>query len=97
MLTEACVQFQARAMAEMWPSAGPVKTFIPGAETPDLPYRWLDWFVAGLAHRLARIYAPDLEEKREKDANRAWQFAATQDVENVNLSIAPPLSQYYRR
>lgn len=70
---------------------------LPGGETPDLPYRWLDWFVAGLAHRLARIYAPDLEDKREKDANRAWQLAATQDTENVNLSLAPPISQYYRR
>lgn len=70
---------------------------LPGGETPDLPYRWLDWFVAGLSHRLARIYAPDLEEKREKDANRAWQIAASQDTENVNLTLAPPLSQYYRR
>lgn len=70
---------------------------LPNGETPDLPYRWLDWFTAGLAHRLARIYAPDLEDKREKDANRAWQIAAAQDTENVNLSLAPPLSQYYRR
>jgi hypothetical protein len=70
---------------------------LPGGETPDIPYRWLDAFIAGLAHRLSRIYAPDLEEKREKDAIKAWTKAATQDVENCNLSVSPALRTYYRR
>lgn len=39
VLTEAIVQFQARAMAEVWPSTGPVKSFIPGKMTPDLRAR----------------------------------------------------------
>jgi len=70
---------------------------LPGGETPNIPYRWLDAFVSGLAHRLARIYAPDLEEKREKDAIKAWTKAATQDCENVNLSISPAIRTYYQR
>lgn len=70
---------------------------LPGGETPDLPYRWLDAFVSGLAHRLARIYAPALEEIREKDAIKAWATAAAQDTENLGLSLIPTMGVYYRR
>lgn len=69
---------------------------LPGGETPDLPYRWFDWMVAGLAHRLARVYRPALETVREADAMKAWAIASAQDTENANLSIAPPISGYYR-
>jgi hypothetical protein len=70
---------------------------LQGGQTPDLPYLWLDAFVAGLAHRLSRTYAPDLEIKRKADAVEAWDIAATQNVEQVNLVIAPPIGNYYRR
>lgn len=33
MLTEACVDFAARAMKEIFPATGPVKSFVPGKET----------------------------------------------------------------
>lgn len=69
---------------------------LTSGETPDVPYRWLDALCAGLAHRLARIYAPPLEAQRKTDAQEAWQLAATQDVENVPLVLAPNLSNYYR-
>ena len=49
---------------------------LAGGETPDLPYRWLDALVAGLSHRLARIYAPALEDKRKVDALRSLDWAA---------------------
>ena len=70
---------------------------LAGGETPDIPYRWLDAFVAGLAHRLSRGYAPKLEALREKDAKEAWSVAATQDTENVGLSIAPSIRRYFLR
>ena len=35
MLTEACVDFAARAMKELFPPTGPVKDFIPGEVTQD--------------------------------------------------------------
>lgn len=70
---------------------------IPGGETPDLPYRWLDWFVAGLAHRLSRVYAPQLEAIRKADAMDAWATAASQDTENVNFNLALGIGNYYRR
>lgn len=63
---------------------------------PEIPYRFLDAWAAGLAHRLARIYAPALEGARKADAMEAWQNAATQDVENAPLYLTPGLSGYYR-
>lgn len=69
---------------------------LTGGETPDLPYRWLDWFEAEIAARLARIWKPELEMERKKDAAEAWQVAAVQDTENVSMAIVPGLSGYYR-
>ena len=66
-------------------------------ETPDVPYRWFDAIVAGLAHRLARIYAQPLEVVRKADAIEAWQVAASQDTENVDVMLAPTIGLYYRR
>lgn len=68
-----------------------------GGETPDLPYRWLDWFVAGLSHRLSRTYAPELEAIRKQDAKEAWETAAAQDTENVNFNLGLGIGGYYRR
>ena len=70
---------------------------LAGGETPDVPYRWLDALVAGLAHRLSRVYAPQLELVRKTDAQEAWQKAAAQDTENVPFMLAPGLVNYYRR
>lgn len=62
----------------------------------EVPYLWLDAFAAGLAYRLARMYAPAMEAQRKMDADEAWQQAATQNTENVNIMIAPGLSFYFR-
>jgi hypothetical protein len=71
---------------------------LPGGETPDLPYLWLDWFIAGMSHRLARPYAtPEVEKMRKADAVEAWTIAATQNTENVPMTLAPTISGYYRR
>lgn len=71
---------------------------LAGGETPDLPYLWLDWFVAGLAHRFARAYTSiDVERERKADAKEAWTIAASQNVENTPLVFAPQISSYYRR
>lgn len=70
---------------------------LAGGETPDVQTRWFDAIVAGMAHRLARIYMPTLEAQREKDADKAWAIAATQDTENVPFTLAPSIGSYYRR
>jgi hypothetical protein len=63
---------------------------------PEVPYRFLDAWTAGLSHRMARMYAPSLETARKADAMDAWRIAATQDVENAPLEISPGLSGYFR-
>lgn len=69
---------------------------LSGGMNVEVPYLWLDALAAGLAHRLARIYAPQLEDKRKMDADEAWRLASTQDTENVGLYITPGLSGYFR-
>lgn len=62
----------------------------------EIPYLWLDAFCSGLAARLARIYAPQIEAQRKADADEAWRIASKQDQENVGIMISPGLSSYYR-
>lgn len=69
---------------------------IPNAVNVEVPYRFLDVLVSGLAHRLARIYKPELEAIRKGDADEAWAIAATADTENVSLNINPGLQGYFR-
>ncbi len=71
--------------------------------TLDLPYRWLDAWVTGLAARLADIY-PDALVKTKgpgaitemwAKAERAWGIAATEDQERVPLFIQPQTQMYW--
>jgi hypothetical protein len=67
---------------------------IAGAETPNVPYRWLEALVTGLAARLARKYAPAMVADAKADAREAWLIAAAQDTENVNMSISFDMTAY---
>jgi hypothetical protein len=69
---------------------------LPSGETPNVPYRWYDALVADMSHRMARIWKPELEAIRSADADKAFKIASTQDVENVDLVIAPQMDNYYR-
>ena len=69
---------------------------VPNGLTVEIPYRWLEAYVAGLAWKLSEIYMPQLEDKLFSRYNRAWGIAATQDVENVPMMIIPGLRSYYR-
>ena len=69
---------------------------IPSGTNVDVPYRWLDCYVAKLAYRLARIYARDIEAQRKQDAQDAWDVAAETDQEQVPIYIQPDFSGYYR-
>jgi len=66
------------------------------AQTVDIPYRWFDAFSAGLAARLANIYAPDRAQMLGANAESAYMIAATQDTENVPIYLTPGLSGYFR-
>jgi len=74
----------------------PQDAVLSGALNPNVPYRWLDAFVAGLAYRLAKIYAPQLEMTRGADSQKAFMIANTQDGENVPLYISPQTQSYWR-
>lgn len=66
--------------------------------TLDMPFTYLDVFVAGLAHRLARIYAPDKEMVRRQDYFDALALAQQTDTQdNTSLFISPQFSAYSRR
>jgi hypothetical protein len=62
----------------------------------ELQVLFLDAYVAGLAHRLSRYYAPALEVQREKDADKAFQLAMKNNTENVAVYITPGLAGYFR-
>lgn len=70
-------------------------SLVSGA-TLDMPYRWLDVYVAELAYRLSRIYAPDREMMRKADAAEAWSNAAIEDQEDVPLYLQPSFDGYWR-
>ena len=67
-----------------------------GALSPEVPNRGIDAVIAGLAHRLSRMYAPQLEAARKADAQEAFNIYAKQDTENVNLYLTPAVSGYWR-
>lgn len=63
----------------------------------DLPYTYLDVYVAGLAHRLSRIYAPDKEMLRKQDYMEALAAAQSTDTQDsVSMYVMPMFSGYYR-
>lgn len=68
---------------------------LPNAENPEIPYRFLEAFTAGIAWKLSEIYAPALEDKMFARYQRAWGIAAAQDVENVPLYITPGIGGYF--
>ncbi len=69
---------------------------LPNAVNVEVPAVWLDALIAGLAHRLARLYMPQLEQIRKADADEAWTIAATQNTENVGLYISPGIGGYFQ-
>lgn len=71
---------------------------LTSGQTLDMPYRFLDVYVAGLAYRLARLWKPELEMIRKADYMEAWDAASTTDTQDsVSVYIQPAFSGYYRR
>lgn len=68
---------------------------LESAQNPEIPYRFLEAFTAGIAWKLSEIYAPQLEDKMHARYLRAWGIAATQDTENVPLYITPGIGGYF--
>lgn len=69
---------------------------VSNGQNVEVVYRFLDALISDLAHRLARIYRPDLEAQRKMDRDEAWTIAATQDTEFVPMYISPMLGGFFR-
>ncbi len=69
---------------------------LPSGSTPDLPVRWYDAACAGLAWRVSRTFAAAKTKDLKAEYDEAWRFAATEDVQNVNLRVSPGVGRYYR-
>lgn len=63
----------------------------------EIPYRFFEAYVAGLAWKLSEMYAPQLEDKLFQRYQRALTIATTQDTENVPMYIAPGIGGYYEQ
>jgi len=68
---------------------------ISSGQTPAIPVRWYDALCAGMAYRLARVYAPTLEDKRKQDYKDAWDLASEQDLQNTPVKVAPRMMGYW--
>ena len=74
----------------------PQDAVMRGGLKPAIPYWWINAYVADLAHRLSRIYAPALEGQRKVDRDEAYARAIKQ-VEPSPMYITPGLSGYFRQ
>ncbi len=61
----------------------------------QIPYFFLDAYVADLAYRLSRHHAPALEQIRKQDKIDAY-LRANKQVETADIYITPGLDGYYR-
>jgi hypothetical protein len=63
----------------------------------EIPYRFYEAYVSGLAWKLSEMYAPQLEDKLFARYLRSMEIATRQDTENVPLYIAPGIGGYYQQ
>jgi hypothetical protein len=67
---------------------------IPDGLEPEVPYRFLDAYVGGLAWRLAVHYAPAKANDLKALAKESFDTAKNRDVEKSSLRIVPAMSIY---
>lgn len=64
-------------------------------QTADVPYLFIDALCADVANRLARKYAPSLAMQLAVEAKAAWDEAATENREYVDIRVLPQLDCYW--
>jgi len=67
---------------------------VGGGLQPEVPYRFLEAYVAGLAYKLGELYAPGQLQRLKLAADEAWNEASNRDIENSPLRIVPALWTY---
>jgi hypothetical protein len=73
----------------------PQDSVLAGGIQPEVPWRFIDAFVWGIAARMAWIYAPERAQVIEARAEKAFAQAATNDEENVAIHLTPGLGSYF--
>jgi len=71
---------------------------LSGGLTIDAPYRFLDAFTKGVAHRLAGYYPPkdpQAIDRLEKAKDMAFNLAAQRDQESTPMYVRPDMSGYF--
>jgi hypothetical protein len=71
-------------------------TALANGAVPEIPVYFWKWFTLALASQLALIWNPGQAPMLEALADKAYAFAATQNVESSNFYITPQLGGYYR-
>ena len=82
----------------------PADAVLQGGLQLDLPYRFLDAWIAAVAARIADIYPAPLVQMKGPGAiaemwtkaERAWTLAATEDKERVHIYLQPQVEGYWR-
>jgi hypothetical protein len=67
---------------------------LPDGLQPEVPFRFLDAYVAGLSWRVAVHYAPASASALKQLAKEAFDTAKNRDVEKSSLRIVPAMSIY---
>jgi hypothetical protein len=67
---------------------------IPGGTSPEVPYRFMEAYVAGLAEKVSMTYAPQRTADLRVYAADCFERAKRRDVENAPLRIIPGLNAY---
>lgn len=67
-----------------------------GGQTVDVPYLWMKAFSDALSVELAVVWAPDRLAFLAPMADKSYEIAAEQNVENSNFYIGVGVSGYYR-
>ena len=66
-----------------------ISTADDNVAAPNIPSRFYDALVNGLAHRLSRKLAPDRMVDAAMEYNRAFEIAKSEDSERGSLMISP--------
>jgi len=67
---------------------------LPNGLMPEVPYRFLEAYVAGLAFKLAELYAPPRMQELGARAQATFTSASQRDVEDSPLRVVPALATY---
>lgn len=75
----------------------PMDADFTSGQTVELPYYWLRAFAYAMAADLAISWAPDRAVALQAAADKFYQIAYDQNIENAAIYVSPMISGYYRR